>query len=238
MKTLRHFVKSGSTEDKGERRSRKISLPAQRYQPELCEGAKETKRGSIWQNVKRKISFSVSTEDPLKTEEQETSTKKCDYPSKCDFKKDEAEVSESPRLRRVNSDVVEEDVMHFAIIEGDAKLLKSVIEGSKVNINYLRPPGNAALHQACISGNLEIVELLVKNGANINLRDHRDLSPLQIANIYGYFEIAEFLIRVGSPVAEIKDGFRVDRRRRKRSWFHRFGPRLNENESVKDSKGK
>lgn len=219
-------MKGGHIEEKGERRNRKVSLPAQRYQPEQFESAKEPqKKGTLWQNVKRKISVSLSTEEPLKTEEHAEWTGKCATALKAECTRGNLEVTESPRLRRVNSDVGEEDVMHFAIVEGDLKLLKSIIDGSRVNVNHLRPPGTAPLHQACISGNLDIVDLLAKNGANIQLRDHRDLSPLQIANLYGHFEIAEYLIRIGSPIVDIKDGFQIEKRKRKRSWCFRLGVR-------------
>ena len=238
MKTLRHLVKGKHTEEKYEGRSRKISLPAQQYLPEVCESTREPKKGSLWQNVKRKISLSISTEDSVKIEDQQTSTDKCPNSSTHDFKSDVIEVTEGRRLRRVSSDVATEDVMLFAIMEGDIGLLRRIIGGSQVNINYMRPPGTAPLHQACALGNLEVVELLVKNGGNIHMRDHRDLSPLQIANLNGHFEIAEFLIRMGSPVIDIKDGFQVGRRKGKRSWCFNLGQRQSAYEPIKQGSAK
>ena len=237
MKTLRNLVKGGHIEEKG-RRSRKVSLPAQRYAPESFEIPRDQKPPTLWQNVKRKISFSIAHEEPEKIEDICESRKQNECTNKEIRKLVEEELTDSPRLRRVNSDVAEEDVMHFAIIEGDLELLKGVLR-SKVNVNYLRPPGTAALHQACIVGNLEIVEMLVKNGANINVRDHMDLTPLQLANCHGHFDIAEYLLRMGSPVTDIKDGFQIERRRRKRSfglkWFHKRGQtQETANETSKD----
>lgn len=225
MKTLRYLVK-----DKGEVRRRKVSLPAQRYQPDQSEVLKDGRKGSLWQNVKKKISFSVSTEESLKTPSEIEELKEKSTTASKDEQNNE--VGELPRIRRVNSDVGEEDVMNFAIIEGDIRLLKSILDSSTININYLRPPGTTPLHQACIEGNLDIVELLVRRGANIHLRDHRDLSPLQLANLYGHFEIAEFLIRIGSPVTDIRDGFQIDRRRRRKQWCFKVGMRGSAYEPV------
>ena len=233
MKTLRHLVKGKETEEKYEGRSRKISLPTQQYLPEVCESIREPRKGSLWQNVKRKLSLSISNEDSLKIEDQQTSTEKCPHSSTYDLKRNTTDTTEGRRLRRVSSDVATADLLLFAIMEGDISLLRRVVDDSQVNINYMRPPGSAPLHQACVLGNLEIVELLVKNGANIHMRDHKDLSPLQIANLNGHFEIAEFLIRMGSPIVDIKDGFQVDRRRGKRSSSFNIGPRQSAYERTK-----
>ena len=226
MKTLRHLVKGKNIEEKSEKRSRKISLPVQRYPLELNESAKEPRKESLWSNVRRKISVSSPAEESSKIEQHQKSESRCyAYQPNCDFNYDISEAADIPRLRRVSSDVSEEDVLSFAIVEGDINLLRSTIDDAQVNVNYMRPPGTAPLHQACALGNLQIVELLIKGGANIHLRDYRDLSPLQIANLYGQFEIAEYLIRMGSPVVDIKDGFRVDKRKRKRSSCFSSGAR-------------
>jgi len=222
MKTLRHLVKGRHTEGKCES-SRKVSLPVQHHSLEQFQRVNESKKESLWANVKRKISLSTSTEESLKIRENQKNMEKYLHTTSHGF--ESSTTVNNPKLRRVNSEVTGEDVMLFATIEGDVNLLKRTIDSSQVNINYMRPPGTAPLHQACMTGNLEIVELLIKSGANIYLRDHRELSPLQIANIYGHFEIAEFLIRMGSPVVDIKDGFQIEKRKRKRSRCFSFGPR-------------
>ena len=220
------MVRGGNADEK-DKRSRKISLPAQSYKPEQYTNGKERKQSSVWQNMKRKISFTVSHEEqpqPEKIEESRPIRPKFASESNC-VKGTSSTETDTPRTRRVNSDVAEEDVMNFAIIECDVELLKSILSSSRANVNYLRPPGIAPLHQACMSGSLEIVELLVRNGANIHLRDYKELTPLQLANCYGHFEIAEYLLRMGSPVVDIKDGFQIEKKKRKRSWIYRLGHR-------------
>ena len=219
MKTLRHLVKGKHAEGKCES-SRKVSLPVQQHSLEQFQRVNEPKKESLWENVKRKISHSTSTEESLKIQESNKNIEKCLNPTNHG-----SATVYNQKIRRVNSEVTGEDVMLFATIEGDVNLLKRTIDSSHVNINYMRPPGTAPLHQACMTGNLDVVELLIKNGANIYLRDHRELSPLQIANLYGHFEIAELLIRMGSPVIDIKDGFQIEKRKRKRSRCFSFGPR-------------
>eukprot|EP00112_Aurelia_sp_Birch-Aquarium-sp1_P003121 Seg1348.14 transcript_id=Seg1348.14/GoldUCD/mRNA.D3Y31 product="Protein phosphatase 1 regulatory subunit 27" protein_id=Seg1348.14/GoldUCD/D3Y31 len=225
MKTLRNMVRGGA--DEKDKRSRKMSLPAQNYKPEQHTNGRERKQSSVWQNMKRKISFTVSQEEPQpeKTEESRPIRPKFASESNCVANGTSRKDTDSPRVRRVNSDVAEEDVMNFAIIECNVELLKSILNGSRANVNYLRPPGIAPLHQACMSGSLEIVELLVRSGASIHLRDYKELTPLQLANCYGHFEIAEYLLRMGSPVVDIKDGFQIEKKNRKKSWIFRLGHR-------------
>ena len=222
MKTLRFLLKGSQVDDR-ERRGRKISLPVN-HLSETTPAAANPGNMSIWQNVKRKLSISVVSNEAVEQDrpfEYQTSTSLTEENK---FKKEQIK-TDSPKGRRGNSQVGEEDVLHFAIVESDIELFKSIMKKHKVNVNYLRPPGTAPLHQACTTGCLELVELLVQNGANVYLRDFRDLTPLQIANCNGHFEIAEYLLRMGSPVIDIKDGFQIRKPRRKRSSCFAQGPR-------------
>lgn len=65
--------------------------------------------------------------------------------------------------------------------------------------SYLRPgndrvlsvAGMAALHEAVLTGNLEVVKLLVKYGADVHQRDEDGWTPLHMACSDGYPEIAK-----------------------------------------------
>jgi len=60
----------------------------------------------------------------------------------------------------------------------------------------------ADLIEACIQGNLEDAEMLIKNGADVNERDDTSWTPLMIAAEYGYDEVAQMLIDNGANIDE------------------------------------
>ena len=57
--------------------------------------------------------------------------------------------------------------------------------------------GYAPLHVACMRGHLEIVELLIAHGADVNAVAEECGTPLRIANTKGYAEVAKFLLQKG-----------------------------------------
>ncbi|KAG4263778.1 hypothetical protein FPRO03_09054 [Fusarium proliferatum] len=71
---------------------------------------------------------------------------------------------------------------------------------------YDRASANSTpLHWACISGKKDTVELLVDNGAEINVRCHLGQAPLHISVESGEDEITEFLISKGADVSVVDD---------------------------------
>ncbi|KAM9780487.1 protein phosphatase 1 regulatory subunit 27 [Neosynchiropus ocellatus] len=58
--------------------------------------------------------------------------------------------------------------------------------------------GMAALHEAVLTGNLEVVKLLVKYGADVHQRDEDGWTPLHMACSDGYPEIASYLLTMGA----------------------------------------
>ena len=94
--------------------------------------------------------------------------------------------------------------------QNDVQILKNVLEEPRVDVNYMRPPGTTALHQACIRGNLECVQLLVERGADLNLKDWQGFSPLKLASLNGHFDVAEYLLSRGTSIVnDIRDGFQL-----------------------------
>lgn len=75
---------------------------------------------------------------------------------------------------------------------------------------YLETPdseGNTPLLQACVKGNLSIINNLVELGANIHAENHQGTFPLFRAAGYGHSEVVKALIRLGaSPNTVKKDG--------------------------------
>jgi uncharacterized protein len=64
-----------------------------------------------------------------------------------------------------------------------------------VEVNAQDDYENTSLTRAAESGHLEVVRLLLENGANPNLRDEFDKTPLELAEENGHFEVAEFVRR-------------------------------------------
>jgi len=67
--------------------------------------------------------------------------------------------------------------------------------------------GCTALTFACLSGTAEVVELLLKSGAEVNATDRMGRTPLMAASSVGNFEAVKLLLKAGAHVqAEDKFG--------------------------------
>ena len=60
--------------------------------------------------------------------------------------------------------------------------------------------GKTALHYAAEYGHLEIVELLLANGANVNRRDDDKATPLYFAAVGGFVDVARLLLDYGADI--------------------------------------
>ena len=61
--------------------------------------------------------------------------------------------------------------------------------------------GETQLHQACISGNIELVRRLIDQGHIVNVRDHAGWLPLHEACNHGFYDIVRVLLDRGASVA-------------------------------------
>jgi len=98
-----------------------------------------------------------------------------------------------------------------------AEFFKSVNAGELKNVESLIPQigdvnvrnskGKTALHIACLSGRSKMVELLLKNGANVNIIDQSGkLSPLHEAVMSGNKLIVAFLLEKGA-MKDVADNY-------------------------------
>lgn len=91
-----------------------------------------------------------------------------------------------------------------------AALIKDFDEVNKLIKNGELPStcdaqGNHPLGAAACSGSLEIVELLLKADAPVNLKNNMECSPLWLAAGYGHLEILECLIEAGGNPNDVNN---------------------------------
>src|SRR5690606_16297572 len=59
--------------------------------------------------------------------------------------------------------------------------------------------GLTALHDAVWHGHLEAAKVLVEAGARLDLRSHAGMTPRELASLYGYDDLADFLAKAEQP---------------------------------------
>ena len=90
-----------------------------------------------------------------------------------------------------------------AIDNNDIEYVKHLINNTDVNIDSAPyPTENTPLNYATIYNNLDIVKLLVKAGANLEIVNEDGETPLYNAALHGNIEIVKFLIDSGAPPLE------------------------------------
>uniref|UniRef100_A0A3Q1GKR0 Protein phosphatase 1 regulatory subunit 27 n=1 Tax=Acanthochromis polyacanthus TaxID=80966 RepID=A0A3Q1GKR0_9TELE len=111
----------------------------------------------------------------------------------------------APAKRAVHfpNDIIFQDIVR----RGDMEQIGRFMRARKVRVDTLFHSGMAALHEAVLTGNLEVVKLLVKYGADVHQRDEDGWTPLHMACSDGYPEIARYLLAMGaSTEAENESG--------------------------------
>jgi ankyrin repeat protein len=88
-----------------------------------------------------------------------------------------------------------------AIGGNDLEAVKELIEENPGIVNIENSEGQTPLFVASLLGHIDIVELLVTNGAHIDHQDTTDgFTPLSLAAIRGHLHVVEYLIIQGANV--------------------------------------
>ena len=88
-----------------------------------------------------------------------------------------------------------EVILQHVVIEGDVEGMKDVLSSEmKSAVNRMSPVGLTALHQAAVDGNVECANVLVLNGANVDVQDCEGWTPLHAAAVEGHTKFVHFLL--------------------------------------------
>ncbi|KAL5248928.1 hypothetical protein ACHWQZ_G017953 [Mnemiopsis leidyi] len=87
--------------------------------------------------------------------------------------------------------------LHRAVIQGHIGTAKLLIPVTDINITC---KGKSALHTAARTGNVEMIKLLLDNGADIKLLDSKNRSVLHYGAISGNVPTLAFLVKSGLSV--------------------------------------
>ncbi len=101
--------------------------------------------------------------------------------------------------------VAESGDFHASIKSGDINAVRELVGRHKVFVEMADELGRSPLHLAVIHGHLNIVNVLVKAGAEVNAVDRlKSLTPLHYAAFHNYPKIMLFLLSRGA-LTDVKD---------------------------------
>ena len=102
-----------------------------------------------------------------------------------------------------------ESLIHFACRNGMMKVVNDLIK-SKADVNVFDNEKFTPLHRMTIVGNVDMVKLLIKKGADVDVADGRwGSSPLLFAAQKGKIEIVKILLTAGANI-NFKNNYELD----------------------------
>jgi len=103
------------------------------------------------------------------------------------------------------SDVQTQPNLFRAAERGDSSLVRELLR-TCTNIDVVNKFGSSPLLIAALNGHLEVVDILIKKGANVNHRGPDLWTPLHAACFYGHMEVACLLLGYGADPNAINLG--------------------------------
>ena len=86
-------------------------------------------------------------------------------------------------------------LLHFAVANGNSKMVDLLV--SKISTNTVDDMGRTPLHWAAQEGDIDIIKVLIKHNAQINIKDKFNDTPLKIAAFLGHTKEVLFLFEQG-----------------------------------------
>ena len=99
-----------------------------------------------------------------------------------------------------HKDKYEQTCLYYTVREGKYETSKYLIENCKLPINEKDIYGQNPIYYAARDGHLNLCELLVKKGSDVNLEDKYGQTCIFYAIREGHYDIVEFLIKHGANV--------------------------------------
>ncbi len=94
-----------------------------------------------------------------------------------------------------------------AAAQNDAELVRQLVGSGEGNPDMIDENSRTGLHYAAMNGNLQILAILIKAKAKLNVEDKLGDTPLHLAAEQGQTEAAKLLLDVGAEVdPQNKDG--------------------------------
>lgn len=101
--------------------------------------------------------------------------------------------------------------LHWASFYGCEQAVNYILSWNIIDINMPDNEGLCPLHLACMSGNSRVVKRLLIKGAKKNLKDHKGLTPNEIAKENEFLNIDRMLTEENSWLIDyynVKPGFK------------------------------
>lgn len=94
-----------------------------------------------------------------------------------------------------------------AVASNDSRLLHGILSTGNVMMDTLNASGGTAIHEAAFQGKVGCLEVFLKFGVPVDIRDKEGWTPLHAAVCGGDIRAVIFLLRNGASLqAETKDG--------------------------------
>ncbi|XP_070176818.1 apoptosis-stimulating of p53 protein 2-like [Littorina saxatilis] len=93
-----------------------------------------------------------------------------------------------------------QQILREAVSNGDSSGLRRLLEAreGKINLNVLDTEGQSVLHESCQRGDLDLVKLLVRFGADVRLANRDGWSAVHIAAFGGHTDILLYLMKAST----------------------------------------
>ena len=98
-----------------------------------------------------------------------------------------------------------ENLLHRATIQGDYQVVYQLIENGYRNTAAKNRDGQSALHLAAFYGHQDIVALLIRHGAGVNVADLSGYTPLHVAMHGDQPESARMLLDAGKANPTVRN---------------------------------